>query len=66
MPSVAPKPRGIYCPVCQSRDIRCVNRRYPMAGLKVRYYRCVPCKTRFTGDERMGKVITKRPAITSN
>ena len=37
-----------------------------MAGLKVRYYRCVPCKTRFTGDERMGKVITKRPAITSN
>jgi hypothetical protein len=55
----APEPRGIFCPVCTSRTIRCVNRAYPMARLKVRYYRCVNCKTRFRGNERLGAIIKK-------
>lgn len=47
------KPRGIYCPNCSSKDVRPDGWKRPVAGVRIRYFKCNGCKGRFRTKERL-------------
>lgn len=58
--SVVMKPRGIYCPSCNSRDVNPDGWMRPTPGVRIRYFKCNKCKGRFKTKERLDGPLKKR------
>ncbi len=47
------KPRGICCPNCGSKAVNPDGWKRPMAGVRIRYFKCKGCTGRFRTKERV-------------
>ena len=45
--------KGIHCPQCLRGDQHPYSRTRPLAGLRVRYFKCPFCECRFKTKERL-------------
>lgn len=45
--------RGIFCPACHAPKQHPYAHRRPMAGLRIRYFKCHQCGVKFRTKERI-------------